>query len=68
MFIFITLRTLRSFLDFVHGLPSAILGAKLRFAFLGGYLCEGVALNLPQGTLSLDPLHLDFVHGLLRQC
>ena len=32
------------------------IGAKLRFAFLGAYFRKGVALNLPQGTMSLDPL------------
>ena len=42
----------------------AIIGAKLCFALIGATLCEGVALNLPQGTTSLDPCLLDFVHGL----
>ena len=28
--------------------------AQAKLAFIGATLCEGVALNLPQGTTSLD--------------
>ena len=34
----------------------AVNGASVRLLFRGAYfLCEGAALNLPQGTMSLDP-------------